>query len=384
MDGIKFLDDNDVKSLFEDNDETSENQEDNGTKSNVTNISDEQAADIFNNNKVFDDDEEDEDDDNDDSEKEIEEKQEENTTKEVKPETKSVENGSNVDFSSIAKQFADEGIWELDDEEVKDADGFKSLIKKAIENGIDEETRRVKEALELGINSQDVAEFEHTIKMLHSITNEDLYDEGDDGNQLRQKLILQNFINEGMEEKEAVEKTKEIFKKGKDIDEAEKALVANKKFFQQTYKDLKASARKQKDEWDKSIQKQTDDLKSSIMSNEKYLGEIDIDEKTKKTALANLSEPRYKDKDSGQMLTAIQKYEKENKTDFLKNLGLLFTLTDGFKNLDKLTTKAVNRRINKQISDIEDVLKNPSGSDTSLSMVTGANNNRLNKFTFGI
>lgn len=384
MDGIKFLDDNDVKSLFEDNDETSENQEDNGTKSNVTNISDEQAADIFNNNKVFDDDEEDEDDDNDDSEKEIEEKQEENTTKEVKPETKSVENGSNVDFSSIAKQFADEGIWELDDEEVKDADGFKSLIKKAIENGIDEETRRVKEALELGINSQDVAEFEHTIKMLHSITNEDLYDEGDDGNQLRQKLILQNFINEGMEEKKAVEKTKEIFKKGKDIDEAEKALVANKKFFQQTYKDLKASARKQKDEWDKSIQKQTDDLKSSIMSNEKYLGEIDIDEKTKKTALANLSEPRYKDKDSGQMLTAIQKYEKENKTDFLKNLGLLFTLTDGFKNLDKLTTKAVNRRINKQISDIEDVLKNPSGSDTSLSMVTGANNNRLNKFTFGI
>lgn len=384
MDGIKFLDDNDVKSLFEDNDETYENQEDNGTKSNVTNISDEQAADIFNNNKVFDDDEEDEDDDNDDSEKEIEEKQEENTTKEVKPETKSVENGSNVDFSSIAKQFADEGIWELDDEEVKDADGFKSLIKKAIENGIDEETRRVKEALELGINSQDVAEFEHTIKMLHSITNEDLYDEGDDGNQLRQKLILQNFINEGMEEKEAVEKTKEIFKKGKDIDEAEKALVANKNFFQQAYKDLKASARKQKDEWDKSIQKQTDDLKSSIMSNEKYLGEIDIDEKIKKTALANLSEPRYKDKDSGQMLTAIQKYEKENKTDFLKNLGLLFTLTDGFKNLDKLTTKAVNRRINKQISDIEDVLKNPSGSDTSLSMVTGANNNRLNKFTFGI
>lgn len=379
MDGIKFLDDNDVKSLFEDNDETSENQENNGTETNVTNITDEQAADIFNNNKVFDDDDEDSD-----TEEGKKENQEENATKEVKLETKSVENGSNVDFSSIAKQFADEGVWELDDDEVKDADGFKNLIKKAIEDGIDEKTKRVSELLDMGADSRDIAEFEASIEFLHSVRNEDILAEGEDGDNLRRRLIVQDLLNQGKDEQEAVQKTNEIFKKGEDITEAKKALKSNKEFFQVEYKKMAEEQRKKADEWDKSIQKQTDDLKSSIMSNEKYLGEIDIDEKTKKIALANLSEPRYKDKDSGQMLTAIQKYEKENKTDFLKNLGLLFTLTDGFKNLDKLTTKAVNRRINKQISDIEDVLKNPSGSDTSLSMVTGANNNRLNKFTFGI
>ena len=84
------------------------------------------------------------------------------------------------------------------------------------------------------------------------------------------------------------------------------------------------------------------------------------------------------------MLTAIQRYERENKTEFLKNLGLVFTLTDGFKNMDKLVNKAVRRRVNNEISGIEDLLKNPSGSDASLSMVTGANDNRLNKFTFGV
>lgn len=376
MDGIKFLDDADVKSLFEDNDEPTENQEDDGTGGNVTNISDEEAADIFNNNGKDSDEEND-------SEK-VEEKVEQNTTKKEEKRTEPTNNQQNVDFSSIAKQFADEGIWELDDEEVKDADSFKSLIKKAIENGIDEKTKRISELLDMGADSKDIKEFEDTIEYLHGIQNEDILAEGEDGDNLRRRLIMQDLINNGVDEQEAVTKVKEIFKKGNDITEAKKALQANKDYFQKAYKEMAEEQRKKADEWDKSVQKQTEELKTSIMSNDKFLGELDIDEKIKKQALANLSEPKYKDKQSGQMLTAIQRYERENKTEFLKNLGLVFTLTDGFKNMDKLVNKAVNRRVNNEISGIEDLLKNPSGSDASLSMVTSANDNRLNKFTFGV
>lgn len=376
MDGIKFLDDADVKSLFEDNDEPTENQEDDGTGGNVTNISDEEAADIFNNNGKDSDEE-------DDSEKD-EEKVEQNTTKQEEQRTEPTNNQQNVDFSSIAKQFADEGILELDDEEVKDADSFKSLIKKAIKNGIDEKTKRVSELLDMGADSKDIKEFEDTIEYLHGIQNEDILAEGEDGDNLRKRLILQDLINNGVDEQEAVTKVKEIFKKGSDITEAKKALQANKDYFQKAYKEMAEEQRKKADEWDKSVQKQTEELKTSIMSNDKFLGELDIDEKIKKQALANLSEPKYKDKQSGQMLTAIQRYERENKTEFLKNLGLVFTLTDGFKNMDKLVNKAVKRRVNNEISGIEDLLKNPSGSDASLSMVTSANDNRLNKFTFGV
>lgn len=376
MDGIKFLDDADVKSLFEDNDEPTENQEDDGTGGNVTNISDEEAADIFNNNGK--------DSDEEDNPEKGEEKVEQNTTKQEEQRTEPTNNQQSVDFSSIAKQFADEGVWELDDEEVKDADSFKSLIKKAIENGIDEKTKRVSELLDMGADSKDIKEFEDTIEYLHGIQNEDILAEGEDGDNLRKRLIMQDLINNGVDEQEAVTKVKDIFKKGNDITEAKKALQANKEYFQKAYKEMAEEQRKKADEWDKSVQKQTEELKTSIMSNDKFLGELDIDEKIKKQALANLSEPKYKDKQSGQMLTAIQRYERENKTEFLKNLGLVFTLTDGFKNMDKLVNKAVRRRVNNEISGIEDLLKNPSGSDASLSMVTGANDNRLNKFTFGV
>lgn len=376
MDGIKFLDDADVKSLFEDNDEPTENQEDDSTGGNVTNISDEEAADIFNNNGK--------DSDEEDNPEKGEEKVEQNTTKQEEQRIEPTNNQQNVDFYSIAKQFADEGVWELDDEEVKDADSFKSLIKKAIENGIDEKTKRVSELLDMGADSKDIKEFEDTIEYLHGIQNEDILAEGEDGDNLRKRLIIQDLINNGVDEQEAVTKVKEIFKKGSDITEAKKALQANKEYFQKAYKEMAEEQRKKADEWDKSVQKQTEELKTLIMSDDKFLGELDIDEKIKKQALANLSEPKYKDKQSGQMLTAIQRYERENKTEFLKNLGLVFTLTDGFKNMDKLVNKAVKRRVNNEISGIEDLLKNPSGSDASLSMVTGANDNRLNKFTFGV
>ena len=44
-------------------------------------------------------------------------------------------------------------------------------------------------------------------------------------------------------------------------------------------------------------------------------------------------------------MTAIQKYERENSTDFLKYVGFLFTMTDGFKNLDGLVKSKVRKEV---------------------------------------
>ena len=379
------MDDDEVKNFFSDENDDTENEEDANEKT----VTENDVAKMFSDNENSETSEENGEVNNNGTDNDDEEDEEKETTKTQNNGTNEPQKESTVDFSSITKQFVDDGIFEkLDDDElaeINDTDSFKKLIQKAIDNGIDEETKRVKEALELGINGKDVADYENTIKYLHGITKEDLLDDSDEGNTLRQKLILQNFINDGIDEKEAVEKVKAIFKKGKDIDEAEKALEANRKYFRQAYKDLMDDARKKADEQESLIKKQTEDLKSSIMDVDKYLGEIDIDEKTKKLALKNLSEPIFKDKESGQMLTAIQKYERENKTDFLKNLGLLFTITDGFKNIDKLVNKAVKRRVNKEIENVEDMLRHPSSSDETLKLVRGSNrSNVMETFKFDI
>lgn len=53
----------------------------------------------------------------------------------------------------------------------------------------------------------------------------------------------------------------------------------------------------------------------------------------------------YKDPETGEYYTAIQKYEKDNRVDFLKYLGLIFTLTDGFKSLDGLVKGKVKKEV---------------------------------------
>jgi len=71
------------------------------------------------------------------------------------------------------------------------------------------------------------------------------------------------------------------------------------------------------------------------MNDETFLGSLKIQKDLRQKSFDNITKPVHKMKD-GRMVTAIQKYESENPVDFLKNLSILFTLTDGFKNVDKL------------------------------------------------
>jgi hypothetical protein len=87
---------------------------------------------------------------------------------------------------------------------------------------------------------------------------------------------------------------------------------------------------------------------------------LEIDKNTRQKVLDNLSKPVYKDPDTGTYLTAIQKYAKENNDDFTLKLGFLFTLTDGFKNLDKLTKKQANKAVKKGFRDLEQKLRSSS------------------------
>lgn len=377
MGDIKFLDDNEVAKLFDENSENTDTQQEN-----VTKISSEQVSDLFNENTN-----EEKEDDNDDDEEEEEDNGNDGKVQKTSNDNKETEPKSDtLDFSSITKEFIDEGIFgELSEDELpKDSKSFKSLIKNAIENGIDEETKKVRAALEAGVEPNDINDIKNTIEFLRSITEKQIYDDSDEGFELRRKLILQDFLNQGIDEKEAVEKTNAVFKKGNDMSVANEALQSNKQYFKQIKDKLFDEAENAKKEHEANIAKQTESLKSAIMDSEKYLGEISLDEKTKKLALKNLSEPIYKDKETGTMLTAIQKYERENKTDFLKNLGILFTITDGFKNMDKVFDTAVRRRVNKEIEDIEDVLKNPARTENNLSAVTSKKNGLIDNFKFDV
>ena len=279
-------------------------------------------------------------------------------------------------YSSIAKALKEEGIFpDLDDDglsKVKDPEDFRDLIDQQIKAGLDERQKRIDEALNAGVEPTEIRKYENTINFLDSIKEENISDEGDKGEKLRKDLIYQDFINRGYSKERAAREVQKSFNAGTDIDDAKEALKSNIDFFRDKYDELVNDAKSEAAEEEKERKEQAEKLKSSILNDKDVFGDLSVDESTRKKIYDNIAKPVYKDPETGEYFTAIQKYEMENRTDFLKNIGLLFTLTDGFKNLDGLVKGKVKKEVKKGLRELEHTLNNTARtSDGNLKFVSG-------------
>ena len=279
-------------------------------------------------------------------------------------------------YSSIAKALKEEGIFpDLDDEglsKVKDPEDFRDLIDQQIKAGLDERQKRIDEALNAGVEPTEIRKYENTINFLGSIKEENISDEGDKGEKLRKDLIYQDFINRGYSKERAAREVQKSFNAGTDIDDAKEALKSNIDFFKDKYDELVNEAKSEAEQEEKERKEQAEKLKSSILNDKDVFGDLSIDKSTRQKIYDNIAKPVYKDPETGEYFTAIQKYEMENRTDFLKNIGLLFTLTDGFKNLDGLVKGKVKKEVKKGLRELEHTLNNTARtSDGNLKFVSG-------------
>ena len=278
-------------------------------------------------------------------------------------------------YSSIAKALKEDGIIpDLDEKEIKSPEDFASGIDKYIKSKLDEHQKRVAEALELGVEPTEIKRYENTLSYLETIKEETLKDESDKGEKLRQQLIYQDFINRGYSEERAKREVTKSLNAGTDIEDAKEALNGNKEFFKKEYDNLINQAREEELEYEKNRKEQAQKLQKSLLEDTMVFGELKLDKTIRQKALDNISKPVYKDPKTGELYTAIQKYEKDNRVDFLKNIGIIYTLTDGFTNLKGLIKDKVNNEVKKGIRELEHTLNNTSRSnDGNLKFVSGVN-----------
>ena len=279
-------------------------------------------------------------------------------------------------YSSIAKALKEEGIFpDLDDEtanKIKAPEDFAEAVEKQIQARFDKRQKRIDEALNAGVESSEIKKYENTLEYLNSLQDSALSDESDKGEKLRQQLIFQDFINRGYNKERAQREVQKSFNSGTDIEDAKEALASNKEFFQNEYNNLIKEAQEERKKEAQERKEQAEKLKKSILEDTNVFGDIQIDKATRQRVFDNISKPVYKDPETGELFTAIQKYEMENSTEFLKNVGLLFTLTDGFKNLDGLVKGKVRKEVKKGLRELEHTLNNTSRtSDGNLKFVSG-------------
>ena len=279
-------------------------------------------------------------------------------------------------YSSIAKAFAEEGIFpDLDEDtisKVETPEDLRKLVDEQIKASLDEKQKRVDEALNAGVEPDTIRQYEGALNYLDSLTDDTITAETEEGEKLRKQLIYQDFINRGYSKERASREVQKSLNGGTDVDDAKEALKSNKEYFKSKYDEVVEDAKKEEEAEVTKRKELATQLKNSILTDKKVFGEIEVDKATRQRIYDNIAKPVYKDPDTGEMLTAIQRYEIEHRTEFLKNLGLIFTLTDGFKTLDGLVKGKVRKEVKKGFRELENTLNNTARtSDGNLNYASG-------------
>ena len=279
-------------------------------------------------------------------------------------------------YSSIAKAFAEEGIFpDLDEDtisKVETPEDLRKLVDEQIKASLDEKQKRIDEALNAGVEPDTIRQYEGALNYLDSLTDDTITAETEEGEKLRKQLIYQDFINRGYSKERASREVQKSLNGGTDVDDAKEALKSNKEYFKSKYDEVVEDAKKEEEAEVTKRKELATQLKNSILTDKKVFGEIEVDKATRQRIYDNIARPVYKDPDTGEMLTAIQRYEIEHRTEFLKNLGLIFTLTDGFKTLDGLVKGKVRKEVKKGFRELENTLNNTARtSDGNLNYASG-------------
>lgn len=284
--------------------------------------------------------------------------------KDNKEDTTSTEDGTSPDFfSSIANAFAEEGIFpDLDEETIKGiktAQDFRNAIDEQIKAGLDEQQRRVAEALNNDVEPDKIRQYEGLIAYLDTIDDKAISAEGEQGETLRKKILFQDYINRGFSKERAEKAVNRAIENGTDVEDAKEALESNKIFFKEEYQQMLDDAKKAKDDEKEKDKAKAERIKKSILEgNLKFFEDVDVDKKVRQEAYDAISKPIYRDPKTGDTYTAVQKLELDNSEEFLAKLGLIYALTDGLKSLDGLVKKKVKKEVKRGFSELEQKINN--------------------------
>lgn len=272
-------------------------------------------------------------------------------------------------FSSIAKAFVEEGILpDLTEEDINNIDSpetLKEAINNYIQSELSEQQKRIKSALEEGVAPEEVRNYEAIINNLESVTEDILEEESERGENLRKSLIFQDLLNKGYSKDKAEKTVSKIFSRGDDIEDAKDALKDNLDYYKSAYSNLLKQAEKQAEAKKEEYKKREERMKTLIMDSKSNLFEdYEIDKKVREKIYKNLFVPTHRDPSSGSMVTELQRYQMENPEEYYIKLATLFTLTDGFKSLNKVVGSKVKKEMKKGFRALEDKINSSSRTES--------------------
>lgn len=241
---------------------------------------------------------------------------------------------------------------------------FREAFNRQIEARLTAEQRRVKEALDLGVPTDEVAQLEQSMQFFESLTDDAIAAETPEAENVRKELIYQDLISKGFKEDRAKKAVEKSILDATDIEDAKEALLALKEKVETQYNTILESKRVEERKVKEEQVKFTSNLQKMALETEAPFDGLNLDNTTRKKIWENISKPVHKASDGAQ-LTELQKFALEKPAEASYYLSLFYTLTNGFTKLDAITKKTSIAIQKKGVERLEKLLAVPDPIGTS-------------------
>ena len=282
-----------------------------------------------------------------------------------------------VFYSSIARAAKNDGIFSnLSDEfidSIKGPEDFGEALEQEVAARLSEADRLVHEMRKGGATPEDVQKAEgmkKTLDYLKGIDATQLQEESEEGEKLRKQIMYNDFITRGFTNDRAMRELKKSFGAGTDIEDAQDALESLTKYYDENYSKMIADQKKRRDEAIAAQRKAADDYRKMVLDEEIVLGDQKLSKQVRQKIYDATQKPVYKDPDTGRLLTELQKFQKENPLEFMKQLGMWYVLTNGGKDVTGFVKDKLKSEKHKAMRELETKIISNS-NDGALRYVGG-------------
>ena len=245
------------------------------------------------------------------------------------------ESSSNL-YSSLAAFVHEQGLLpslDIDLKDIKSADDFANVFNKELD--IQAELRLNDYLANLDLNKIGVAKQE--ISDLNSINTDSLKDNID----LAKRIIYDDYINQGLDEKKANRMLNRLIDLGEDaiLEDAEESLESLKEFKSREI-ERETQSYKERLEADKIEQTKLDEqMKKTIYESKDLISGLKPNKSLQDKVYKSINDIVGKSPD-GTFENKFMKERRENPLEFEIRMYHFYELTNGFKDLSKISTNA--------------------------------------------
>lgn len=202
-------------------------------------------------------------------------------------------------------------------------------------------------------------------------------DEGENGQKLRQALLMYQCKLKNIPEEDAKTIVENSFAKGNEVDDAKKALEYCRKYYTDKYDEAIKTAAEAQKKREESNRQRTENLKKSIEEDQTMLKVLEVDKTTRGNIFDYIAKPTEDDLDENGnhrkdingkpiKISRMTKFIRENPDTAHMILAAALVLSDEGKDFSKLFSGNINKAKKEAYQKLEDNLngtkRKPNGS----------------------